>query len=71
MGRRDSNQLDQLRANNEPFMFNHSLEDLIAGQLRSGFILRDLFEDREENDPLSAFLPTYFATLAQKHANNY
>ena len=47
-------------------MFSHSLENLIGGPLRSGFILRDLFEDSEEADELSAFLPTYFAILAQK-----
>ncbi len=57
----------------EPFMFSHSLEELIAGQLRSGLILRDLFEDRDppKDDALSEFLPTYIATLAEKpHHDN-
>ena len=62
----NANELDQLRADGEPFIFSHSLENLIGGPLRSGFILRDLFEDSEEADALSAFLPTYFAILAQK-----
>jgi ubiquinone/menaquinone biosynthesis C-methylase UbiE len=62
----NSGELDQLRTDGEPFMFSHSLEDLIAGQLKSGFTLRDLFEDRQTNDTLSVFLPTYFATLAEK-----
>lgn len=59
-------ELEQLRVDGEPFMFSHSLENLIAGQLRSGFILHDLFEDRDEEDKLSAYLPSYFATLAQR-----
>jgi ubiquinone/menaquinone biosynthesis C-methylase UbiE len=62
----NANELDQLRADGEPFIFSHSLENLIGGPLRSGFILRDLFEDSEEADALSVFLPTYFAILAQK-----
>ncbi len=61
-----SEELDQLRLGGEPFMFSHSLEDLIAGQLKSGFVLRDLFEDRSSDDLLSEFLPTSFATLAEK-----
>jgi SAM-dependent methyltransferase len=59
-------ELDQLRMGGEPLMFSHSLEDLIAGQLRSGFVLRDLFEDRSSDEVLSEFLPTSFATLAEK-----
>jgi ubiquinone/menaquinone biosynthesis C-methylase UbiE len=62
----DSAELDQLRKDGEPFMFSHSLEDLIAGQLRAGFVLRDLFEDGSPDDSLSGFLPSYFATLGQK-----
>lgn len=61
-----SEELDQLRMDGEPFMFSHSLEDLIAGQLKSGFVLRDLFEDRSSDDLLSEFLPTSFATLGEK-----
>lgn len=50
----------------EPFIFSHSLEELIGGQLRSGFVLRDLYEDRPREDPLSDFLPVFIATLAEK-----
>jgi SAM-dependent methyltransferase len=62
----DAAELDQLRRDGEPFMFSHSLEDLISGQAKSGFVLRDLFEDRPTDDSLSEFLPTYFATLGEK-----
>jgi SAM-dependent methyltransferase len=61
-------ELEQLRADGEPFVFSHSLEDLIAGQLKSGFVLRDMFEDSSppSEETLSRFLPTCLATLAQK-----
>lgn len=61
-------ELVQLRTDGEPLMFSHSLEDLVAGQLRAGFVLRDLFEDSSPpaEDPLSDYLPPYFATLAEK-----
>ena len=62
----DSHELEKLREDGEPFIFSHSLEDLIAGQLKAGFILRDVFEDRPTDDPLSKFLPTYLATLSEK-----
>ncbi len=62
-----SDELDQLRSENEPFMCSHSLEDLITGQIKAGFTITDMFEDVSDNDPLSEFLPVYFATLAEKH----
>lgn len=58
-------ELDKLIADNEPLMFSHSLESIIAGQARAGFTLRDLFEDRSE-DELAKLMPDYFATLATK-----
>lgn len=53
----------------EPLEFGHTLEDQIGGQLRAGFILTGLYEDRyaeSDNDPLSAFLDTFIATRAVK-----
>lgn len=62
----NSEEQRQLRMDGEPFVFSHSLEDLIAGQLRSGLVLRDMFEDRSSDDALSDVLPTFFATRTQK-----
>ena len=59
---------EQLRAESEPFMFSHTLEELIAGQTRAGFVICDLLEDRWDDDPLCEYLPVYFATLARKEA---
>ena len=48
-------------------MCSHSLEDLIAGQIKAGFTIADMFEDVSDNDPIAEFLPVYFATLAEKN----
>ncbi|MGI9441164.1 MAG: class I SAM-dependent methyltransferase [Rubripirellula sp.] len=60
-------ELEKLRSENEPFMCSHSLEDLIAGQIKAGFTIADMFEDVSDNDPIAEFLPVYFATLAEKN----
>jgi ubiquinone/menaquinone biosynthesis C-methylase UbiE len=65
----NSEELEKLRSENEPFMCSHSLEDLIAGQLKSGLTITDMFEDVDDKDPLAKFLPLYFATLAEKHSS--
>ena len=46
--------------------FGHSLEDLIGGQIEAGFIIKGFYEDFWEQDPISKFLPTFFATKAVK-----
>jgi SAM-dependent methyltransferase len=51
----------------EPIVFGHTLEDQLGGQMRAGFVLVDLFEDRgEEGEALTRYLPGYMATLARK-----
>jgi len=45
--------------------FSHSLEEQIGGQLKAGFILNALYEDRD-TDLLSEYTPLYFATRAMK-----
>ena len=67
----NSKELEKLRMDHEPLMFSHSLEDLIAGQLKAGFTIMDLFEDVADDDPLAKFLPIYFATLAEKPTPNH
>lgn len=52
-------------ASQQPLEFGHTLEDQIGGQLRAGFALTGLFEDRyadAETDPLSKYLATFIAT---------
>ncbi len=50
-----------------PLEFGHTLESLIGGQLRAGFVITGFQEDRypaEERDPLSEYLDTFIATCA-------
>ncbi|MGE3180358.1 MAG: class I SAM-dependent methyltransferase [Phycisphaerae bacterium] len=53
---------------NEPLIFGHTLEQQIAGQLAAGFVLTDLFEDRNPTHILSKHMPTFVATRAEKRA---
>jgi SAM-dependent methyltransferase len=48
-----------------PLEYGHTLEQQIGGQLRAGFVLTDMYEDRypaDDHDPLSKFMPTFIAT---------
>ena len=46
--------------------FSHTLEEQIGGQLKAGFILTDLYEDRDREGLLREYAPQYFATRAIK-----
>jgi len=61
-----SEDLEKLRLANEPFICSHSLEDLFAGQLKAGFTITDMYEDTDDECLLSEYLPSYFATRAEK-----
>ncbi|GJM26492.1 MAG: SAM-dependent methyltransferase [Phycisphaerae bacterium] len=50
----------------EPLWFGHTFDDQIGGQLRAGFVLTAMFEDRDPTNPLSQYMPTYMATRALK-----
>jgi hypothetical protein len=50
----------------EPFIFSHSLEDLIAGQTDAGFVITGLFEDIRPGKALSKYMPAMIATRARK-----
>jgi SAM-dependent methyltransferase len=46
--------------------FSHSLSDQIGGQLQAGFAITGLYEDHDDNEPLSKFMPLFVATRAVK-----
>ena len=50
------------------YQFSHTLDTQIGGQLRAGFLLKDFFEDNEEDNRLGKFCSLYAATLAVKPA---
>ncbi|MCO6044951.1 class I SAM-dependent methyltransferase [Aeoliella sp. ICT_H6.2] len=55
----------------DAFEFGHSLTDQIDGQLRCGFQLTAMYEDRFgdfEADPISRYMDTFIATRAVKPA---
>jgi SAM-dependent methyltransferase len=53
-------------ARGEPIVFGHSLDQLIGGQLRTGLVIQDLYEDgwNPEATILDRYAPTYIATRA-------
>ena len=57
---------NKLRADGEPFVFSHSLEQLLGGQIKSGFRIMDLYEDRSIDDPLAQVMPLFLATRSRK-----
>ena len=60
-------QRTSLEADNCGMQFSHTMDDLIGGQLRAGFRLTDLYEDRNGEGRLRELnIPTYLATRAVK-----
>lgn len=59
---------NDMAENYEGIQFSHSLEEQIGGQLKAGFILKDLYEDRDREGCglLREYTPQYFATRAVK-----
>ena len=52
---------------NEAYVFSHTLEDQIGGQLRAGFALVDILEDVDDDDRLGEYnIPTSILTRAVK-----
>lgn len=51
-----------------PVEFSHTLDDLIGGQLAAGFHLVGFYEDRRNEAPIAAYMPSYLATRAIKPA---
>lgn len=52
----------------EGIQFSHTLEEQIGGQLKAGFILTDLYEDRDRDGgaEIRKYAPQYIATRAIK-----
>ena len=46
--------------------FSHTMEEQIGGQLKAGFVLTHLYEDRENDCNLGKHFPQYIATRAVK-----
>jgi len=59
----------RIEKSNESFQFSHTMEEQVGGQLRAGFLLTGLYEDRDrpgEAPAISEYIPIYAATRAIK-----
>ena len=64
----DKKELKRIVDDEVPIVWSHSLETLIGGQTKAGFIILDLYEDWWSGDDtlLNGFSPTTFVTRAKK-----
>jgi len=51
-----------------PLEWSHTLDEQIGGQLEAGFLLAGFYEDKDPEDILGKYMPTFFATRAVKPA---
>ena len=59
--------LDELIQQDEALVFGHSWTDQIAGQLKAGFMLNDMFEDTWGGEnKFDEYFPAFMATRAMK-----
>ncbi len=64
---KNPDQMAELEKEDGGIQFSHTAEEQIAGQLRAGFMLLDLYEDTNGSGFLHEHgVPTFWATLAKK-----
>ncbi len=59
---------EKMAGNSEGILFSHSMEEQLGGQLKAGFELKALYEDRDRvgGAMIRDYAPQYMATLAVK-----
>lgn len=65
----DEKELKRRIENLEPLEFSHTLEQQIGGQTKAGFVITDMYEDRQspdKNEPIAIYMATCVATRAIK-----
>ena len=64
---KNQEQMDRLIEEDDGIQFSHTLEDQIGGQLETGFIITDLYEDTNGYGRLHELnVPCFFATRSIK-----
>ncbi len=58
--------LERAMRDDDGVQFSHTMEEQIGGQLKAGFRLTDLLEDRDHEGRLAQYAPTYVMTRAIK-----
>jgi SAM-dependent methyltransferase len=61
-----SERLQRYIDENVPLEYGHSLDSLLGGQLRAGFVITGFYEDITTWSILSQYIPSYIATRAVK-----
>ena len=62
---KDEALFNKLKESDDGIQFSHTLEEQIGGQLKAGFILSSLFEDRDK-DVVGEYIPQFIATRSVK-----
>ncbi len=63
---KNPDQYELLKATDGGIQFSHTMEEQVGGQLKAGFVLTDLYEDKNSSGPLADCFPTYIATRSVK-----
>ena len=63
---KNKEQLKKLEGSDDAIQFSHTLEEQVGGQLKAGFILKELYEDYNNYGMLQKYIPTFIATKAMK-----
>jgi ubiquinone/menaquinone biosynthesis C-methylase UbiE len=63
---KNNEQYKKIENSNDGIQFSHTIEEQIGGQLKAGFILKDLYEDYDSTGLLKEYIPTFIATMATK-----
>jgi ubiquinone/menaquinone biosynthesis C-methylase UbiE len=63
---KNKEQLKKLAESNDAIQFSHTLEEQVGGQLKAGFVLKELYEDYNNYGKLQEYIPTFIATKAMK-----
>ena len=58
--------MQKMMEKNLPLEHSHSLDDQIGGQIDAGFYIIGFYEDKQPNNTISEYTPTYLATRALK-----
>lgn len=64
----EQQQIADKKNNDEAFVFGHSLQDLIGGQLKAGFLIKE-YEEAFQPNPrfvIDHYMPTFMGTVAIK-----
>ena len=67
----DEDRIREIISDQVPFVFSHSLEEQVGGQIDAGFVITGFYEDRwsDVETPLNRYSPTTIVTKARKPKN--